>query len=143
VDDSRFLKDNAGNLAAVLLHLSEEEPDRFAEIQEHLREVIPAFKRFDLTAKAGSTRLDWRDKHAGELFGPHQISDGSLRMMALVTLLSLPDDMIPSVIVIDEPELGLFLKPSPAAVAWFGSAGGAMLVLQAAWFFHRFVAHGG
>lgn len=112
VDDNRFLKDNAGNLAAVLLHLSETEPDIFAEIQEHLREVIPAFREFDLTAASGSTRLDWRDKHAGELFGPHQISDGSLRMMALVTLLSLPDDMIPSVIVIDEPELGLF----PAAI---------------------------
>ncbi len=112
VDDHRFMKDNAGNLASILLHLSQDEPECYSMIQETLREVIPAFREFDLTDKGGFTRLDWRDKHAGEIFGPHQISDGSLRMMALVTLLCLPDDMIPSVIVIDEPELGLF----PAAI---------------------------
>jgi predicted ATPase len=41
------------------------------------------------------------------LFGPHQISDGSLRFMALATLLLQPPATLPSVIILDEPELGL------------------------------------
>ena len=37
----------------------------------------------------------------------HLTSDGSLRFFALVTLLNLPDEMLPDVILLDEPELGL------------------------------------
>ena len=40
-------------------------------------------------------------------FGPHLTSDGSLRFFALVTLLNLPPEMLPDVILLDEPELGL------------------------------------
>lgn len=39
------------------------------------------------------------------LLGPHQISDGTLRFMALATLFLQP--RLPNVIVLDEPELGL------------------------------------
>jgi predicted ATPase len=41
------------------------------------------------------------------LFGPHQLSDGTLRFMALATLLLQPAELMPKVIVLDEPELGL------------------------------------
>lgn len=51
--------------------------------------------------------LNWREKGRDYLFGPHQISDGTLRVIALATLLLQPEDMLPDVIVIDEPELGL------------------------------------
>ncbi len=44
--------------------------------------------------------------------GAHLTSDGSLRFFALVTLLNLPDEMLPDVLLLDEPELGLH----PAAV---------------------------
>src|SRR5258708_9885515 len=40
-------------------------------------------------------------------FGPGQLSDGSIRCMALVTLLLKPPDRLPGLLVIDEPELGL------------------------------------
>jgi predicted ATPase len=45
--------------------------------------------------------------HGDYLFGPGQLSDGSLRIMALVTLLLLPPERLPDVIILDEPELGL------------------------------------
>jgi len=48
------------------------------------------------------------------LFGPHQISDGSLRFMCLATLLLQPPKFLPSVIILDEPELGL--HPSAISV---------------------------
>ena len=50
-------------------------------------------------------------------FGAHLTSDGSLRFFALVTLLNLPPEMLPNVLLLDEPELGLH----PAAVALVGS----------------------
>ncbi len=49
----------------------------------------------------------------GYLLGPHQISDGSLRFMCLSALLLQPKELMPSVIIIDEPELGLH----PSAIA--------------------------
>ena len=39
--------------------------------------------------------------------GPHQLSDGTLRFMALATLFLQPPEKLPAVVVIDEPELGL------------------------------------
>jgi len=41
------------------------------------------------------------------VFGPHTLSDGTLRAMALIALLLQPVDELPSLLVIDEPELGL------------------------------------
>jgi predicted ATPase len=56
----------------------------------------------------GSLLLDWTDAHRGQRFGPHQLSDGSIRLIALHTLLALPPQIVPTVAIIDEPELGLF-----------------------------------
>ena len=53
-------------------------------------------------------RLNWLEKNnADYLFGPHQLSDRTVRFMALSTLLLQPLELMPSVIIIDEPELGL------------------------------------
>ena len=51
--------------------------------------------------------MNWR--HVGEdcLFGPHQFSDGALRAIALITVFQQPEDELPNLIVVDEPELGL------------------------------------
>ncbi len=51
--------------------------------------------------------LNWTEKDSDYLFGPHQISDGSLRFMALTTLFLQPPETLPPVIILDEPELGL------------------------------------
>jgi predicted ATPase len=51
--------------------------------------------------------LQWRERDRDYVFGPHQISDGTLRAMALVTLLSQSRDDLPGVLILDEPELGL------------------------------------
>jgi predicted ATPase len=51
--------------------------------------------------------LQWAEKGSGLLFSPDQASDGTLRVMALVTLLLQPPDTLPDVLILDEPELGL------------------------------------
>jgi predicted ATPase len=59
-----------------------------------------------------TARLDWIDDR-DERFGAHQLSDGTLRAIALITALAQPTDQLPKFISIDEPELGLH----PAAIS--------------------------
>lgn len=118
IDDCRYLRSDAGNLAAFLRAMKNNpEQQRYYErITRHIRKVMPQFKEFDLETLPGNdkyTRLNWHDNLSEYLFGAHQISDGSLRFMALTALLLQPPSMLPSVIVLDEPELGLH----PAAIA--------------------------
>jgi len=49
----------------------------------------------------------WREKGSDQIFGPHQLSDGTLRGVCLITLLLQPEEELPVLIVVDEPELGL------------------------------------
>lgn len=51
--------------------------------------------------------LKWTQHGADYDFGPHHLSDGSIRFIALATLLSQPTDCFPLLIALDEPELGL------------------------------------
>jgi predicted ATPase len=74
--------------------------------------AAPAIKQLDPVAVNGSVRLDWIDDR-DERFGCHQLSDGTLRALALITVLSQPTERLPWLISIDEPELGLH----PAAIA--------------------------
>ncbi len=50
-------------------------------------------------------QLAWRHRDHDALFTASSLSDGTLRFICLATLLLQPD--LPSLIVIDEPELGL------------------------------------
>ena len=107
-DNHRSLLNNGGNIAAILLRIRNEFPQAYSLITTNVRNAVPAFKDFVLEPNNGNLRLEWIDTHRGHLFGTHQLSDGSLRIIALHTLLALPPHMAPSVIIIDEPELGLF-----------------------------------
>ena len=52
-------------------------------------------------------RLAWKHKGSDQYFGVSALSDGSLRFIALTTLMLQPERFLPSLIIIDEPELGL------------------------------------
>ena len=105
--DNGFLRSHGGNLAAVLHRLENEESDRFQLICRHVGRILPGFDRFVLDERYGKVSLRWSTRHSDMTFGPHLTSDGSLRFFALVTLLNLPPEMLPDVILLDEPELGL------------------------------------
>lgn len=59
-----------------------------------------------------TVRLDWIDDQ-GDRYGVHQLSDGTLRALAIFAALTQPGSRLPAFISIDEPELGLH----PAAIA--------------------------
>ena len=111
-DNSRRLMRDGGNLPAFLLSMSQS-PDgerHFRLIERQIQRVLPEFGGFDLAEdeSTGRVALNWHSQSNPEyVFGPHQLSDGSLRFIALATLLLQPAKTAPRVIVIDEPELGL------------------------------------
>jgi len=108
VEDNQQLKPDAGNLAAFLYMLRNTRREYYRRIVETIRQAASFFDDFDLATQKGDTQnilLNWKERGSDYLFGPHQLSDGTLRFMALVTLLLQPEP--PDVIIIDEPELGL------------------------------------
>ncbi len=117
LSDSAVLNWNGSNLAAVLHKFFKTKPAFYRRIVAAVRQVFPQFDDFVLEPEAldpNSIRLNWRERGQDTLFGPHQFSDGTLRFIALATLLLQPEDELPKVIVIDEPELGL--HPNAIAV---------------------------
>lgn len=109
IGDSRWLMPDAGNLAAFLFRLREENGGvAYKRIVSTIRVIAPFFDDFDLEpVDHKDIILNWRMKELDQVFGPHQLSDGTLRAMCLVTLLLQPEDELPELIIVDEPELGL------------------------------------
>lgn len=111
IGDNRWLMPDAGNLAALLLRLRETNGGlAYKRIVSTIRLIAPFFDDFDLDAADPGKReaiLNWRDKESDQVFGPHQLSDGTLRAICLITLLMQPENELPDLIIVDEPELGL------------------------------------
>ncbi|MCK5243651.1 MAG: AAA family ATPase [Desulfobacterales bacterium] len=107
VDDNRYLRSDGGNLSAVLFRLQQSKADYYRRIILQLRRMIPGFRDFVLEPEGDYTLLRWRGRDPEYIFGPHQLSDGSLRLMALTTLFLQPPEDLPDMIIVDEPELGL------------------------------------
>jgi predicted ATPase len=98
-------------LAAFLLRLRDTNGGKaYKRIVTTLRLVAPFFDDFELEPAGPNKKdviLNWRDRDSDQVFGPHQLSDGTLRAACLITLLLQPEDELPDLIVVDEPELGL------------------------------------
>ena len=74
----------------------------------YVRDVVPQFQDFYLEPVGNTISLRWTDTSATDyVFNAHQFSDGSIRFIALATLLLQPKGTMPNVIILDEPELGL------------------------------------
>lgn len=109
--DCAALRVDGGNLAAYLCQLQSVDAYRpyYQRIVAMIRSVMPQFNDFSFHPTAdGAVWLTWTDRsHQGYLMGPHQMSDGALRFIALATALLSPPQLMPKVLVLDEPELGL------------------------------------
>jgi predicted ATPase len=116
IDANRFLYPDGANLPAMLYLYRQRYPTAYRRIVAAVKAVAPFFEDFVLEPLRLNPRniaLHWRAKGSEYEFGPHQLSDGTLRAIALFTLLLQPEEDLPELIVLDEPELGLH----PAALA--------------------------
>jgi predicted ATPase len=111
--DDRFLRSDGSNLAAYLLSFSQGKDETSMKVWRRINRLVhkiaPCIKELAPTPMGKNddyVRLDWIDDQ-NERFGVHQLSDGSLRAIALITALAQPTKQLPKFIGIDEPELGL------------------------------------
>ena len=126
VNDNRRLRPDGSNLAPFPFLLREKHEHSYELIRRTIRLAAPFFEDFQLEPLAlneEKIRLEWRHRGSEAYFDASSLSDGTLRFMALATLLLQPSSRRPSVIIKDEPELGLH----PSAVTLLAS-----LVKQAA-----------
>ncbi len=107
VSDCAWLRHDGGNLAAILYRLHEHDHQRYQMIVRQIQRVLPTFSHFVLDPMYEKIALRWQGKQSEKTFGAHLTSDGSLRLFCLLTLINLPAEMLPDVLFLDEPELGL------------------------------------
>jgi predicted ATPase len=107
--DHAYLRPDAANLAAFLLMLRELHRHTYTKIRDIVRLAAPFFDDFKFRPKPSNgdmtLQLEWTQKDSDYPFLVTQLSDGTLRFIALTTALLQPDR--PSTILLDEPELGL------------------------------------
>lgn len=110
VNDNRHLRPDGANLAPFLHLLRERHKDSYRFIVGTIQQVAPFFRDFSLEPQRlnpDKIRLEWKHEGTDAYFDASQLSDGTLRFMALATLFLQPTEYRPSVIVVDEPELGM------------------------------------
>lgn len=110
VNDNRYLRPDGSNIAAFLYYLREKHETAYSLIQRTVRRVAPFFDDFQLEPQKlnpGKILLEWKHKGSDAYFDASSLSDGTLRFLALATLFLQPEQYRPSVILVDEPELGL------------------------------------
>ena len=108
--DNRRLRADASNLAAFLYLLRKKHRGAYTQIRRTIRLAAPFFDDFALEPLAlneDKIRLEWRHVGSEAYFDASSLSDGSLRFIALATLLLQPASLRPPVVLLDEPELGL------------------------------------
>ena len=108
IEDNRLFREDASNLPAFLYSLNLNYPQNFNRIEKTIRRIAPFFDCFDLRESQnlkGKIRLEWKEIGSDKPFNAHHLSDGTLRMICLTTLLLQPQ--LPNAVIIDEPELGL------------------------------------
>lgn len=109
INDNRYLRQDGRNLPAFLYLLKIKHPKVFSRIEKTIKSIAPYIEKIILEPNRLNDKeieLRWTDAGDPESnFSAYQLSDGTLRFIALATLLMQPNP--PSVIIIDEPELGL------------------------------------
>jgi predicted ATPase len=103
-----MLRADGSNLAAILYWMKSKYADHYQNIVDGVRLVAPFFDDFILEPSHENgemIRLEWEERGSDNYFNAAALSDGTLRFMCLATLLLQPS--LPSIVLLDEPELGL------------------------------------
>ena len=96
------LASDASNLPTVLADLS---PPVLGEIRADLVSLVPGISSFEVVPEGDSFRIDF-EVSGGERLPARLVSDGTLRLLALLTALRVEPH--PSMVAIEEPENGVY-----------------------------------
>ncbi len=125
--EDRVLKPDASNLAAVLAHLKERTADELrpdgvlSDIAADLASLIPAVRRLKIRNDVSERQYSFSLEFVGDLvFTSRVISDGTLRLLALLTILNDPDRR--GTLCFEEPENGVHEGRVPMLVEFLRGA---------------------
>jgi len=119
-NDIHYFYNDGSNLAAFLYNINDDNNILnnddykivYNRIIKTIQSIAPFFSDFYLHPNQENyVGLQWTDKYSDVVYGVNDLSDGTIRFMALTTLFLQPK--LPNTIIIDEPELGLH----PTAIA--------------------------
>ncbi len=111
-NDKYYLYEKGNNLGAYLYNIQKEKPIVYNFIVKTIQSIAPYFLDFFFRPENnGNLKLRWQSKYSSTVYGVNDLSDGTIRFIALSTLFLQPN--LPKTIIIDEPELGLH----PTAIA--------------------------
>jgi predicted ATPase len=108
INDCNVLSSDGANISAFLRYVKENHEKSYNQIVKTIQRVAPFFQDFILEPEINNKdtiKLKWKHKGTDEYFDANDLSDGTLRFICLTTLLLQPN--LPTIILLDEPELGL------------------------------------
>jgi len=98
--------ENGEDLIPFLYSLRESSPDCYGAIEDTLKSAFPDFNSLNFPpVAAGMLSMTWKEKNFKSPIYMHQLSEGTLRFLWLVSLLQSPG--LSTVTMIDEPEVSL------------------------------------
>jgi len=117
----KYLNPDCENLALVLDNLIQESIDFEEQINVIMRDIVPQTKRIR-PIRTGRTRIsiEWHLKDTKRPLYLDEMSDGTVRMLCWAIILNSPN--LPSLIVIDEPEVGLHVQWLSYLAEWIKNA---------------------
>ena len=99
-----LLLSDASNLSLVLSDLLNQPPVK-EQILERMRDFYPSFKDITTPISGGTVQIFFHEEGLVRSIPATRLSDGSLRFLCLLAVLCHPNP--PSIVCIEEPELGL------------------------------------
>ncbi|HEY9852779.1 MAG TPA: AAA family ATPase [Leptolyngbyaceae cyanobacterium] len=94
------------DLVSCLYDLRETDRDRFEMVENILSAAFPDFERLNFPpVAAGTLTMTWTDRNFSQPIYVHELSEGTLRFLWLVTLLQ--SQNLTTITLLDEPEVSL------------------------------------
>jgi predicted ATPase len=117
----KYLNPDCENLSLVLDNLIQESIDFEDQLNVIMRDIVPQTKRIR-PIRTGRTRIsiEWHLQNTKRPLYLDELSDGTVRMLCWAIILNSPN--LPSLIVIDEPEVGLHVQWLSYLAEWIKNA---------------------
>ena len=117
----RYLSENGSNIAVVLYNLQRKDPLFRERISQSIRGILPATQSVEAVVLGDSSySIEWYWQEVPEPFFINHLSDGTIRMLCWASILLSPQ--LPTLIVIEEPEIGIHVSWLSTLAAWIKSA---------------------
>ena len=116
-----YVSPSGDNLALVLFNLIQIDFEFEESLNQMIKDILPLTRKVRaVPAGRFSLAVEWNVESCREPFFLYEMSDGTVRMLCWAVILHSPK--LPSLIVIDEPELGIHPAWMPILAEWIKAA---------------------